>query len=288
MACNPISPTREIPARMITEAVKKLFIEANIEMGEGALALLAGARKSETSELAIHVLDQILENARIAREDRMPLCQDTGLALVFIELGQDVHITDGDYKEAVQEGVRQAYGEGFLRKSICDPLDRQNTGDNTPAIIHTEVVPGCRIRIMAMPKGGGSENMSSVAMLVPAVGREGIKRHVLEQVANAGSNPCPPTVIGVGIGGNLEMAAILAKKSLLRPLGEPNRRDTRLARLETELLEEINRLGIGPQGYGGVTTSLAVHCEMTPCHIASLPVAVNIQCHVIRHREAVI
>jgi len=268
--------------------VKKLFIEANIEMGEGALALLAEAMKSETSELAIHVLDQILENTRIAREDRMPLCQDTGLALLFIELGQDVHVTDGDYTGAVQEGVRQAYGEGFLRKSICDPLDRQNTGDNTPAIIHTEVVPGCQIRIMVMPKGGGSENMSSVAMLVPAVGREGIKRPVLEQVANAGSNPCPPTLIGGGIGGNLEMAAILAKKSLLRPLGEPNRRDTRLARLETELLEEINRLGIGPQGYGGVTTSLAVHCEMTPCHIASLPVAVNIQCHVIRHREAVI
>ena len=288
MECKAMPSLRDVPARIITETVKTLFIEANMALAEGAPALLEGAMKSETSELAIHCLEQILENARIAREDRLPLCQDTGLALVFVELGQDVHVTEGDYTEAVQEGVRQAHGDGFLRKSVCDPLDRQNTGDNTPAVIHTEVVPGCRIRIMAMPKGGGSENMSSVAMLVPAVGREGIKCYVLEQVAKAGPNPCPPTVIGVGIGGNLETAAILAKKSLLRPLGEPNRRDERLAQLEEELLKEINLLGIGPQGYGGATTSLAVHCEMTPCHIASLPVAVNIQCHVIRHKEAVI
>jgi fumarate hydratase subunit alpha len=218
----------------------------------------------------------------------MPLCQDTGLAIVFVELGQDVHVTDGVFSEAVQVGVRQAYREGFLRKSVCDPLTRINTGDNTPAIIHVEMVPGCEIRIRVMPKGGGSENMSSVAMLTPAAGMDGIKRYVLDQVAKAGPNPCPPTVIGVGIGGNLETAAILAKKALLRPLGEPNRRDNRLAKIEEELLQEINRLGIGPQGYGGATTSLAVHCEMTPCHIASLPVAVNIQCHVIRHKEAVI
>jgi fumarate hydratase subunit alpha len=273
---------------IITEIVRELFIKANIELGQDALSLLAQAVKTETSERSVQVLDQILENARIAREDQMPLCQDTGLAIVFVELGQAVHVTDGDFSEAVQEGVRQAYRDGFLRKSVCDPLDRYNTGDNTPAIIHTEIVPGREIRITAMPKGGGSENMSSVAMLTPAVGMDGIKRYVLDQVVKAGPNPCPPTVVGVGVGGNLEMAAILAKKALLRPLGEPNRRDKRLAKIEKELLAQINGLGIGPQGYGGATTSLAVHCEMMPCHIASLPVAVNIQCHAIRHREAVI
>jgi len=279
---------RDISVRIITETVRELFIKANIELGRDALLLLSQAVKTETSERSVHVLEQILENARIAREDRVPLCQDTGLAIVFVELGQDVHVTDGDFSEAVQEGVRQAYRDGFLRKSVCDPLDRFNTGDNTPAIIHTEIVPGRQIRIRAVPKGGGSENMSGVAMLTPAAGVDGIKRYVLDQVAKAGPNPCPPTVIGVGVGGNLETAAILAKKALLRPLGEPNRQDKRLAKIEEELLQEINRLGIGPQGYGGATTSLAVHCEMTPCHIASLPVAVNIQCHVIRHQEAVI
>jgi fumarate hydratase subunit alpha len=279
---------RDISAMIITETVRDLFIKANIELGQDALSLLAQAVKTETSERSVQVLDQILENARIAREDQMPLCQDTGLAIVFVELGQAVHVTDGDFSEAVQEGVRQAYRDGFLRKSVCDPLDRYNTGDNTPAIIHTEIVPGRRIRIRAVPKGGGSENMSGVTMLTPAAGMDGIKRYVLDQVAKAGPNPCPPTVIGVGVGGNLETAAILAKKALLRPLGEPNRQDKRLAKIEEELLQEINRLGIGPQGYGGTTTSLAVHCEMTPCHIASLPVAVNIQCHVIRHQEAVI
>ena len=279
---------RDISARIITETVRELFIKANIELGDDAISLLAQAVKTETSERSVNVLAQILENAWIAREDRVPLCQDTGLAIVFVELGQDVHVTDGDFSEAVQEGVRQAYRDGYLRKSVCDPLDRSNTGDNTPAITHIEMVSGCGIRIMVMPKGGGSENMSGVAMLTPAAGMDGIKRHVLDQVAKAGSNPCPPTVIGVGIGGNLETAALLAKKALLRPLGEPNRRDKRLAKLERELLAEINRLGIGPQGYGGATTSLAVHCEMTPCHIASLPVAVNIQCHAVRHKEAVI
>jgi fumarate hydratase subunit alpha len=279
---------RDIRARLITETVRALFLGANIELGPDALALLAQAVKAETSERARRVLEQILENARIAREDRMPLCQDTGLAIVFAELGQDVHVTDGDFSGAVQEGVRQAYRDGFLRKSVCDPLSRLNTGDNTPAILHTEIVPGDRIRIRVMPKGGGSENMSGVAMLTPAAGLEGIKQYVLDQVAGAGPNPCPPTVIGVGIGGNLETAVLLAKKALLRPLGEPNRRDQRLEEIERELLARINRLGIGPQGYGGATTSLAVHCEMTPCHIASLPVAVNIQCHAVRHREAVI
>ena len=279
---------RDVSARIIAETVKKLFIDANIEIGVDALALLRQAGEAETSGRARHVLAQIIENARIAREDRMPLCQDTGLAIVFAELGQDVHVTDGDFAGAVRQGVRLAYAEGFLRKSVCDPLSRQNTGDNTPAILHTEIVPGSEIRIHVMPKGGGSENMSSVAMLTPAAGLDGIKRYVIDQVARAGSNPCPPTVIGVGIGGNIEMAALLAKKALLRPLGQRNRRDARLAELEEALLLEINRLGIGPQGYGGAVTSMAVHCDMTPCHIASLPVAVNIQCHAVRHKEAVI
>ncbi|MBA4395907.1 MAG: fumarate hydratase [Syntrophus sp. (in: bacteria)] len=279
---------RDISARIITETVRELFIKANIALGQDALALLAQAVKTETSERAGHVLELILENARIAREDRLPLCQDTGLAIVFVELGQQVHVTDGDFAEAVQEGVRQAYRDGCLRKSVCDPLDRHNTGDNTPAIIHTEIVPGRNIRIRVMPKGGGSENMSGVVMLTPAVGMDGIKQYVLDQVVKAGANPCPPTVIGVGIGGNLETAVILAKKALLRPLGKSNRRDERLAKLERDLLDEINRLGIGPQGYGGATTALAVHCEIAPCHIASLPVAVNIQCHAVRHGEAVI
>lgn len=283
-----MSSCREISARIITETIKELFIGANIELERDALSLLERAKETETSERAVDVLAQILENARIAGEDRMPLCQDTGLAIVFVELGQEVHVTDGDFSEAVQAGVREAYRDGLLRKSVCDPLDRSNTGDNTPAVIHTEIVPGRRITIQVMPKGGGSENMSSVAMLIPADGLDGIKRYVVDQVAKAGPNPCPPTIIGVGIGGNLETAAILAKKALLRPLGEPNGRDARLAKLEQELLARINRLGIGPQGYGGATTALAVHCEMTPCHIAGLPVAVNIQCHAVRHARAVI
>jgi fumarate hydratase subunit alpha len=279
---------RDIPTRVITETVERLFIDANVELGADARRLLVRAREVETSERAAHILDRILENARVAVEDRLPLCQDTGLAIVFVELGQDVHVTDGDFTQAIQEGVRRAYRNGCLRKSLCDPFDRSNTGDNTPAIVHLDIVSGREIRFTALPKGGGSENMSSVSMLTPSAGLDGIRRYVVEQVVRAGSNPCPPTVIGVGIGGNLETAALLAKKALLRPLGEPNRRDERLAVLEKELLAEINSTGIGPQGLGGDTTSLAVHCEMTPCHIASLPVAVNIQCHAVRHREAVI
>ena len=283
-----MNSVREIACPIITAAVRRLFVEANTELEPDVKDSLQRARASETSGLGRYVLDRILENAEIAAQDRMPLCQDTGLAIVFAEIGQDVHVTGGDFQDAVQEGVRQAYGEGFLRKSICDPFTRMNTGDNTPAVVHTEIVRGRQIRITAMPKGGGSENMSGVAMLVPAAGWEGVKEFIIGRVAAAGPNPCPPTVIGVGIGGDIEMAAILAKKALLRPLGEKNRRDPRLAGLEEELLAEINRLGIGPQGYGGRTTALAVHAEMMPCHIASLPVAVNIQCHVVRHREAII
>ncbi|MBE9546779.1 MAG: fumarate hydratase [Proteobacteria bacterium] len=279
---------REISCETIIETIRKLFMEANTDLGEDVLSALKESIKSEDSELGRHVLEKIVENAEIAKEESAPLCQDTGLAVVFIELGQDVHIVGGNFCNAIHKGVKRAYIDGFLRKSVCDPLSRENTGDNTPAIVHIEIVEGDRIKITAMPKGGGSENMSSCAMLVPSAGLEGIKRYIVESVEKAGPNPCPPTIIGVGIGGSIEQSSILAKKALLRPLGEKNQSDSRLAKLEEEILEEINRLGIGPQGYGGRITSLAVHIEMMPCHIASLPVAVNIQCHVARHKEATI
>lgn len=279
---------REISCETIIETIRKLFMEANTDLGEDVLSALKESIKSEDSELGRHVLEKIVENAEIAKEESAPLCQDTGLAVVFIELGQDVHIVGGNFCNAIHKGVKRAYIDGFLRKSVCDPLSRENTGDNTPAIVHIEIVEGDRIKITAMPKGGGSENMSSCAMLVPSAGLEGIKRYIVESVEKAGPNPCPPTIIGVGIGGSIEQSSILAKKALLRPLGEKNQSDSRLAKLEEEILEEINRLGIGPQGYGGRITSLAVHIEMMPCHIASLPVAVNIQCHVARHKETTI
>jgi len=279
---------REISCLVVTDAVKQLFLEANTILGEDVLAVLEKARKTEISELGRHVLAQILENTAIAKESAMPLCQDTGFAVVFLEIGQDVHLVEGDLYEAVREGVRLAYEDGYLRKSICDPLSRDNTQNNLPAVIHADIVPGNRLKIIAMPKGGGSENMSGTAMLVPAAGYEGIKRYVVEQVRAAGSNPCPPIIVGVGIGGTIEQSALLAKKALLRPVGQPNDKDERLHRLEQEILHEINKLGIGPQGYGGVVTALAVQVEMMPCHIASLPVSVNIQCHVARHREVIL
>jgi fumarate hydratase subunit alpha len=216
------------------------------------------------------------------------MCQDTGLAVVFLEIGQDVHIVGGNLREAIDEGVRQAYAEGYLRKSVCDPLTRKNTQDNTPAIIHVDIVAGDRLKIIAMPKGGGSENMSAAKMLTPAAGSEGIKKFVLETVEQACPNPCPPIMVGVGIGGSLEEACILAKKALLRPVGEANSKDERLVQMEKELYTGINNLGIGPGGLGGRVTALAVNVEMMPCHIASLPVAVNIQCHVARHKEETI
>jgi len=279
---------REISVETVTAAVRDLFIAANRELGRDVLEALERAAEEEVSPLGRYVLGKILENAEAAEEDCLPLCQDTGLALVFAELGQDVHIVGGDFSEAVLEGVRRAYREGYLRKSVCDPLSRQNTGDNTPAMIFTEMVAGDRLKLIAMPKGGGSENMSCSAMLTPAVGEAGIKAHVVDCVRRAGSNPCPPVIVGVGIGGSLEMSALLAKRALLRPLGKANPCDHRLAAMEREMLVDINRLGIGPQGYGGRVTALAVHAEMMPCHIASLPVTVNIQCHVARHGEAVI
>lgn len=278
---------REIDVKLITEKVKDLCMEANTDLGEDVLEAFDRAIEKEESPLGVEILKELKENARIARDERVAICQDTGFAVVFIELGQDVHLVGGSLKEAIFEGVRQGYRDGYLRKSICHPFTRANTGDNTPAIIHTEIVPGDQVKITVAPKGGGSENMSRVVMLTPSDGIEGIKRYVVQRVKESGSNPCPPTIVGVGIGGTFELAAFLAKKSLLRPLGSKNP-DTELDQLEFEILTEINKLGIGPQGLGGRTTSLAVHILMMPCHIASLPLAVNIQCHAQRHKEIVI
>ncbi|HSH68770.1 MAG TPA: fumarate hydratase [Deferrisomatales bacterium] len=276
---------REIAVDQITEALRRMAIEANTQLGQDVLDAFAQYKGTEESPTGIDILCQLEENARISRETLLPLCQDTGFAVVFVELGQDVHLVGGDLTAAVNEGIRQGYREGNLRKSIVrDPLNRVNTGDNTPAVIHTKIIPGDKVKITFAPKGGGSENMSGIAMLKPADGVEGVKKFVLERVSEAGPNPCPPTIVGVGIGGTFEIAAYLSKLSLLRPLGDRNP-DPYYAALEDELLSEVNKLGIGPQGLGGSTTSLDVHIEFHPCHIASLPVAVNIQCHSARHKE---
>jgi fumarate hydratase subunit alpha len=278
---------REIDVKLITEQVRDLCIQANIDLGEDVLQAFDRAIEKEESPVAVDILKELKENARIAKEEKVPICQDTGFAVVFVELGQDVHLMGGSLTEAIHEGVRCGYRDGYLRKSICHPFTRTNTGDNTPAVIHTDLVPGDRIKITLAPKGAGSENMSRVVMLTPSEGIEGIKRFVIQRVKESGSNPCPPTIVGVGIGGTMEQAALLAKKSLLRPLGSRNP-SPELDQLESEMLAGINQLGIGPQGLGGRTTSLAVHVLMMPCHIASLPLAVNIQCHVQRHKETVI
>ena len=278
---------REVNVKLITERVRDLCMRANTDLGEDVFQAIDRAVEKEESPLGVEILKELKENARIAKEEKVPICQDTGFAILFVELGQDVHLVGGNLNEAIQEGVRQGYKDGYLRKSICHPFTRANTGDNTPAIIHTEIVPGEKIIITVAPKGGGSENMSRVTMLTPSEGVDGIKRFVVQRVKESGSNPCPPTIVGVGIGGTFEQAALLAKKSLLRPLGSKNP-DPELDQLELEILTEINQLGIGPQGLGGRTTSLAVHISMMPCHIASFPLAVNIQCHAQRHKEAVI
>jgi fumarate hydratase subunit alpha len=279
---------RRIDCKRITAAVKKLFTDANTDLNDDVVASLQASLKKEESATGRQVLEKIIENSEIARCNKMPICQDTGLAVVFVEIGQDVRVVGGDFRPAIEEGVRQAYAEGFLRKSVCDPLSRENTKDNTPAVIHVDIVAGNRLKIIAMPKGGGSENMSAAQMLTPAAGPEGIKKVVIEKVLQAGANPCPPVIVGVGVGGTLEQACILAKKALLRPVGEGNRSDRRLAQMEEELYQSINELGIGPAGLGGRVTALAVNIEMLPCHIASLPVAVNIQCHVARHKETLL
>ena len=273
---------------MITEAVKKMCQDANFNLGNDVMEAFKKFHESETSLTGKEILQILIKNAEIAREEQAPMCQDTGFAVVFVELGQDVRIEGGDFEEAINEGVRQGYTEGYLRKSIVGhPLERKNTGDNTPAVIHTKIVPGENLRIIVAPKGGGSENMSAIKMLKPADGVEGVKKFVVDTVKTAGPNPCPPIVVGVGIGGTYEKAALLSKEALLRELGEKSKYPD-IAKLEEELLEEINKSGIGPQGLGGKTTALAVHIEIYAAHIASLPVAVNLNCHAARHKEVVL
>ncbi len=280
---------REINCQEITDTVARLCIESNYYLGEDVLNALRHAREKEVSPVGQAVLDQILQNAEIAARGELPLCQDTGLTVVFLELGQDAHIVGGDLNEAVTEGVRQGYQEGYLRKSVVDrPFSaRVNTRDNTPPVIHIEIVPGDKLKITVCPKGGGSENMSYLKMFSPAAGRQGIIDWVVECVDRSGANPCPPIIVGVGIGGTIDQTTLIAKKALMRPLGQPHP-DPEVAELEAEILERVNKLGIGPQGFGGKVTALAVHVETFPCHIASLPVAVNIQCHSARHKEAIL
>lgn len=280
---------REISCDEIARTVARLCVEANLYLGEDVLAALRRAKEEEVSPLGREILDQILRNAEIAAREKLPLCQDCGMTVVFLELGQDVHITGGNLYEAINEGVRRGYEEGYLRKSVVErPFSaRVNTKDNTPAVIHTEVVPGDRLRITVCPKGGGSENMSYLKMLSPAAGRQGVIDFVVDCVDKSGANPCPPVIVGVGIGGTIDQTTLIAKKALLRPVGQPHP-DPEVAELEAEILERVNKLGIGPQGFGGRVTALAVHAETFPCHIASLPVAVNIQCHSARHKEAIL
>ncbi len=279
---------REINVLTITEAVKKLCMDANYYLGDDVKKRIQECMQSEESPTGKEVIEKILENIKIGQTEQVPLCQDTGFAVVFVELGQEVHIVGGNYAEAINEGVRQGYREGYLRKSIVsDPIERKNTGDNTPAVIYTDIVPGDKIKITVAPKGGGSENMSEVKMMAPAAGVEGVKEFVVDRVRRSGANPCPPVIVGVGIGGTFDKCAQIAKKALLRPVGSKNPNPF-YAKLEEELLEKINRLGIGPQGFGGSCTALAVHIEVHPCHIASFPVAVNMQCHVARHKEVVL
>jgi len=277
---------RVIQAADIADSMEKLCISTCCNLPEENLQRIEAFAATEESEVGRQVLEMILENHRLAAREQRPACQDTGLAVVFLELGQDVHIEGGELASAINDGVRRGYEKGYLRKSVVDdPLfERKNTRDNTPAIIHTTVVAGDTLKITLAAKGGGAENMSAVAMMIPAAGVEGVRRFVVEQVRKAGSNPCPPVVVGVGIGGNFEVAPLLAKKALVRPMGSKNPNPA-YAALEDELLEAINKLGIGPQGLGGSTTALAVHVEYAPCHIASMPVAVNLNCHVSPHQS---
>ena len=278
---------RQIDVKTIIAAVKSAAIAANYEQDEDLLEAFARGEQEEESPAGREIFRQLLENARIAKQERIPLCQDCGLAVIFAAVGQEAQIVGGDFAAAIEEGVRQGYGEGNLRKSLCHPLTRKNTGDNTPAVIHTDVVPGDRIKLMVVSKGGGSENGSKLFMLKPAEGVAGIKERVVATVAEAGPNVCPPVIVGVGIGGNFERSALLAKKALLRPLKDHSP-DPEVAALEKELLAAVNDLGIGPSGLGGRITALGVKVIMEPCHIASLPVAVNIQCHSSRHQEVVL
>jgi len=278
---------RDISTKDVQQTVASLCVQANYQLPPDVLAALRKARAEEPSPVGKQILDQLLQNAGIAEQGTYPLCQDCGLAVVWIELGQEVHVAGGDLYEAIQAGVRQGYDEGYLRRSIVDHpfTSRTNTGDNTPAVIHTRLVPGDQMRLYVCPKGGGSENMSALAMLKPADGRAGLIDFVTGIVDRAGANPCPPLIVGVGAGGNSEWAMIMAKHALLRPVGQPSP-DQETAGLERDLLERVNALGIGPQGLGGRTTALAVHVETAPCHMTGLPVGINLQCHAARHAEA--
>jgi fumarate hydratase subunit alpha len=280
---------RTINVKEITKTVSSLCQEANFDLPDDVLTALKKALETEESPVGKDVLRQVLENARLALEKSLPICQDCGVTLVYLELGQEAHIEGGDLYQAIQEGVRQGYKDGYLRKSMVEKpfTERINTGDNTPAVIRTEIVPGDKLRIIVVPKGAGSENMSRLFMLAPASGRQGIVDSVVKAVEDAGSNACPPVIVGVGIGGTADKAMESARKALLRKVGEPNT-DTETNHLEQDMLKEINDLGIGPQGFGGKVTALAVHIETFPAHIGSMPVAVNIQCHALRRKEAVI
>ena len=274
---------REIPVEKIKEKVKEMLIAVNYELSSDMRAALIEAESKETSPVGQNILSQLEENMKIAKEKLIPICQDTGMAVVFLEIGQDVHLAGGDLSESIDQGVREAYDEGYLRKSVVgDPLLRVNTNDNTPAVIHTSIVPGEKVKITVTCKGFGSENMSRIYMLKPADGRAGVKEAVINAVKEAGPNACPPVVVGVGLGGTFEKAALMSKEALLRPVGEKSPLE-HIAQLEEEILEEINNLDIGPAGLGGRTTALAVNINTYPTHIAGLPAAVNICCHVNRH-----
>lgn len=280
---------REVSVNTIRDIVKELCIEANYYISDDIKEELINSNNKEKFEIAKEVLSKIIENDDIAKKEDMPICQDTGMACIFLDIGQDVHFIDGNLEAAINEGVRRGYEDGYLRKSIVkDPvLNRVNTNDNTPAIIYYNIVEGDKVKITVSPKGFGSENMSKIAMLKPSDGIEGVKKFILKTVEEAGPNPCPPMVVGVGIGGTFDKVALLAKKALLRPINERNKNED-YAKLEDELLKEINSLGIGPQGFGGLTTALGINIETYPTHIAGMPVAVNISCHVTRHKERVI
>lgn len=280
---------RELDLKMVAETVSTLLQEGCHRLPDDVIDALRQAREREESPAARNVLAKLLENAKAAAEKEIPLCQDTGMAVLFLELGQDLHLTGGNLYDAVQEGTRLAYARGYLRKSVVErPFSaRTNTLDNTPAVIHTTIVPGENLRISALSKGFGSENMSRLAMLTPAAGRQGVVDFVVGCVDLAGANPCPPVIVGVGIGGTAEKCMLLAKQALLRRVGDPHP-DPETAALEAEILERVNELGIGAMGYGGRVTALAVHAEVFPTHIAALPVAVNLQCHSVRHREAIL
>lgn len=273
-----------IKADQITETIAKLCMDANFFLGEDMMKAFNDAVETEESPSGKAIMKQLIENAEIAKNESVPMCQDCGVAVVFAEVGQDLKI-EGSLEDAINEGVRRGYKDGYLRKSMCDPFTRKNTGDNTPAIIHIKLVPGEKLKLTVAPKGGGSENMSAIKMFPPSAGIQGVKDFIIERVTQAGPNPCPPIILGVGIGGNFEKSAMLAKEALLREIDDHSD-IPEIAELEKEMLEQVNKIGVGPQGLGGRTTALAIHINYMPCHIASFPVAINVNCHAARHKSA--